>query len=60
MAESRLVLVTDAEAFLGPGVVAHFEGAGDTVHAVAEPLRTRADVDAVLAAMGGVPEVVIS
>ena len=60
MAESRLVLVTDAEAFLGPGVVAHFEGAGDTVHAVAEPLRTRADVDAVLAAMGGVPEVVIA
>ena len=56
----RSILVTDAGAFLGPGVVSHFEAEGYRVHAVVEPLRTRADVDAVLERIGGVPDVVVA
>lgn len=44
--------MTDATEFLGPGVVARFLAEGDEVVDVAEPLRSRAQVEALVAQHG--------
>ena len=49
---SRRVLVTDAEAFLGPAAVARFRAGGDDVVAVTEPFDERVDVADTMAAHG--------
>lgn len=49
---SRRVLVTDAEAFIGPACVARFRREGDTVVAVADPLTSRSEVADLVAAQG--------
>ncbi|MDO8144290.1 MULTISPECIES: SDR family oxidoreductase [unclassified Isoptericola] len=48
----RRVLVTDAEEFLGPAAVERFTAEGEDVTALSEPLGSRADLEAVVAAEG--------
>lgn len=49
---SRRVLVTDAEKFVGPAAVDRFTIEGDQVTAHAEPLRSRAELDALVVEEG--------
>jgi len=49
---SRRVLVTDAHEFVGPAAVERFTAEGDRVTAHAEPLRSRADLDALVSKTG--------
>lgn len=56
---SRRVLITDAEAFVGPAAVARFRAGGDEVTAVTEPLVSR-DRTAALVAGEGPFDVVVA
>lgn len=49
---SRRVLITDADAFLGPAVVARLRATGDDVVAVTEPIASRSDADALVSEHG--------